>query len=283
MTEQMSGQVAIVTGANSGIGREVALGLAHQGAAVVLACRNPERAQTALQHIRAQSGNEGVETMCVDLSLQRSIRAFVEQFRAKHDRLDVLVNNAAIWPQERQLTEEGIEVTWATNVLGYFVLTDGLRELLESSAPSRVINVASRFARDLDLDDVQFNRRAFNTVAAYAQSKQAVRMFTWALAKRLEGTGGTANAVHPGVTRTGLLHQQRGVVGAIMSGGLKLLGHPPSHGADTILWLATDPACADYHGKFWMNRREIRCRFRDPAQAEALWSRCSAMSAEARS
>jgi NAD(P)-dependent dehydrogenase (short-subunit alcohol dehydrogenase family) len=274
---ELSGRTCIVTGANGGIGREVARGLAHKGAKVVLACRNLERGRTALEHLRADTGSDQLRLMQVDMSEQNSIREFAQQFLTEYEGLDVLVNNAGIWPRLRELTGDGIELTWDTNVLGYFLLTKLLLARLEQNAPARIINVASRFAGDLDLGDVQFDRRAFAAVTAYTQSKQANRMLTWALAKRLEGTGVTANAVHPGLVNSSLLDQQRGVLGAFMSAGAKVMGRQPSKGADSIIWLASDPIGAEVNGKFWMNRREIPCKFRDLDQAEALWRKCYTM------
>ncbi len=145
--------------------------------------------------------------MMIDTSSQESIREFAQEFRDQYDRLDVLVNNAAVnrgkLPKIKSV--DGIELTFATNVLGYFLLTQELLDLIKRSAPARIINVASSFASDLDLDDLQFERRPFESFKAYAQSKACDRMLTWALARRLEGTGVTANAMTPGlITETEL-------------------------------------------------------------------------------
>src|SRR5881397_549807 len=183
-------RTCLVTGANSGIGRE-----------------------TARRDVAATTGNPAVELMIVDLSRQASIRDFARAFLDSHPELHVLVNNAGIWANRRRESPEGIEQTWATNVLGYFLLTELLLDRLRESAPARIVNVASQLARDLDLEDVEFRRRSYSGVSAYAQSKQADRMLTWALARRLEGTGVSANAMHPGGVNTPLFSKGGGLLG----------------------------------------------------------------------
>ncbi|HET8645155.1 MAG TPA: SDR family NAD(P)-dependent oxidoreductase, partial [Vicinamibacteria bacterium] len=192
MTGGMAGKTCLVTGANSGIGLETARALARQGARVVMGCRDAARGEAARLEV-AESAVAPVELAVFDQSSPGQVRAFAESFVRGVGRLDVLVNNAGTWLARREETPEGRERTWATNMLGYFVLTEALRPLLVRSAPARIVNVASDLARDLDLTDVEFRRRPYDGVTAYAQSKQANRMWTWALARRLEGTGVTAN------------------------------------------------------------------------------------------
>jgi NAD(P)-dependent dehydrogenase (short-subunit alcohol dehydrogenase family) len=214
-----------------------------------------------------------------DQSSQAQVRAFGERFAREHDRLDVLVNNAGTWLSRREETDEGIERTWATNMLGYFLLTEALRPLLARSAPARIVNVASELAHDLDLSDVEFRRRPYEGVAAYAQSKQANRMWTWALARRLEGTGVTANAMHPGGVNTPLFGKGgswKGLAGAVYG---RMVGKSPEEGADTIVHLATSPEVDGLSGRFWVDRTERSCRFRGEAGEEALWALCENMTA----
>ncbi|HEX9898390.1 MAG TPA: SDR family oxidoreductase [Candidatus Methylomirabilis sp.] len=282
MENTLTGRVAIVTGATSGIGKEIARKLAGLGATVVLACRSEERGCAAMDEIVRATGNLHVQVMPADLSSQSSIRRFVRQFLATYPEIHVLVNNAAVYLPERRLSPDGIETTWATNVLGYHLLSRLLLERLKASAPARIVNVASTFADGLDLTDPEFHRRPYDGVAAYRQSKQANRMLTWALAERLVGTGVTANAVHPGGVATGIYRELRGIKGALVRGWVRLIKTGPREGADTPTWLATSPDVANVSGKFWASRRELPCIFRDPSAIERLWELCDRMVAETR-
>jgi NAD(P)-dependent dehydrogenase (short-subunit alcohol dehydrogenase family) len=277
VTTDLHGLTCLVTGANSGIGKEVARGVARMGARVVMACRDAGRGEEARGEIAASTGNRDVELTVVDLSRQASIREFARTFGARHGRLDVLVNNAGIWSNRREESADGIELTWATNVLGYFLVTDLLLGLLKAAPRARIVNVASLLARDLDLSDVEFRRRPYSGVTAYAQSKQANRMFTWALARRLEGTRVTANAMHPGGVNTALFAKGGGLLSYAGSAYAKLFGKAPADGADTVLWLAASPDVDGTTGRFWIDRQEARCRYRDPDTEERLWDLCSSM------
>lgn len=263
-----------MTGANSGIGKEVARELARLGASVVMACRSAERGQAARHEISSATGNPRVELMVVDLSSQRSTRDFARAFLERHPQLHVLVNNAGIWSQRRRDSADGVELTWATNVLGYFLLTGLLHDTLVRSQPSRVVNVASELARGLDLSDVEFRRRRYSGVTAYSQSKQADRMLTWALARRLEGTKVTANAVHPGGANTRLFAKAGGFAGLVSAAWASRFAKTPAEGADTVTWLAASPDVEGLSGRFWAQRTERRCRFRDTEAEEALWRLC---------
>lgn len=270
-------QTCLVTGANSGIGKETARGLARQGHRVVLACRDMARGEAARREIVDTTGNPAVELMIVDLARQGSIRDFARAFLDAHRELHVLVNNAGIWATRRRESPDGIEQTWAINVLGYFLLTELLQDRLRQSAPTRIVNVASQLARDLDLEDVEFLRRSYSGVSAYAQSKQANRMLTWALARRLEGTGVTANAMHPGGVNTPLFAKGGGLLGMAASVFSKVTGKTPEEGADTVVWLASSPEVEGQSGGYWIDRRPATCRFRDPAAEERLWALCASM------
>jgi len=270
-------QTCLVTGANSGIGKETARGLARQGHRVVLACRDRARGEAARREIVDTTGNAAVELMIVDLARQASIREFARAFLDAHPELHVLVNNAGVWATRRREGPDGIEQTWAINVLGYFLLTELLQDRLRQSAPARIVNVASQLARDLDLEDVEFRRRSYSGVKAYAQSKQANRMLTWALARRLEGTGVTANAMHPGGVDTPLFAKGGGLLGMAASVFSKVTGKTPEEGADTVVWLASSPEVEGRSGGYWIDRRPATCRFHDRDAEERLWALCASM------
>lgn len=273
----LEGRICLVTGANSGIGKATALGLARLGAHVVMACRDAGRGETARAEIAAESGNARIELMLADLASQNAIRELARAFRERHERLHVLVNNAGIWSERRRVGPDGIELVWATNVLGYTLLTSSLLDLLKASAPARIVNVASQLARDLELDDPEFRRRRYSGVTAYAQSKQANRMWTWALARRLEGSGVTANAMHPGGVSTALFGKGGGPLSLVAGVWARLFAKSPERGADSVIWLASSPQVEGRNGAFWIDRREVRCRFRNPEQEERLFRLCAEM------
>jgi NAD(P)-dependent dehydrogenase (short-subunit alcohol dehydrogenase family) len=263
--------IHLVTGANTGIGLEIARGLAGSGAHVVLACRDARKGDAARASIDATVREASTELLVVDLASQASIRRAAAAFSKAHAALDVLVNNAAVISDSRQVTDEGIELVFATNVLGYHLLTALMRPLLEqaTSGRGRVVNVASAMAYGLDVSDVEWKRRSYDVSAAYAQSKQANRMLTWALARRLAKAGSrvTANAMHPGPVDTPLLH-------ALLPG---MKGRTTAKGAETAVWLATSADVEGTTGRFWGDLREMPCSFRDEAREDALWSLCDRM------
>jgi NAD(P)-dependent dehydrogenase (short-subunit alcohol dehydrogenase family) len=274
----LAGKTCLVTGASAGIGLATARELARLGAHVVMAVRDPEKGGKACRAVTDATGRE-VGMAVVDLARQASIRAFARDFAARHPKLDVLVNNAGIWAERRQVSPDGIELTWATNVLNYFLVTELLLPLLKAAGRARVVNVVSQLAGDLDLSDVRFERRPYSGRRAYAQSKQADRMLTWALARRLEGTGVTANAAHPGFVATEIFAKGGGLVSLGASFYAKLRGRRPEEGADTVVWLAASADVEGRNGLFWIDRQERRCRFRDAPAEEALWALCRDMTA----
>jgi NAD(P)-dependent dehydrogenase (short-subunit alcohol dehydrogenase family) len=239
-----------------------------------MVCRDAGRGEAARAEIAAETGNDALELALVDLASQRAIREFADGFTKRHPAVHVLVNNAGIWSERRRPSPDGIELVWATNQLGYFLLTSLLLDALKRGAPARVVNVASQLARDLDLDDVEFERRRYSGISAYAQSKQANRLWTWALARRLAGSGVTANAMHPGGVNTPLFGKGGGLQSLLASLYMRFAGRTPQEGADTVVWLAASPAVEGKTGAFWYERREIPCRFRDQATEERLWELC---------
>ena len=254
--------LAVVTGATGAIGRAIALEIAQQpGYRVVLLCRDPHKADKAVSEIIERSGNRRVSFEVVDVSSKESINAVAQRMR---DPVHVLVNNAAITPRQRQETSGGIELQFATNVLGYFWLTRALAEQLRAGSPARVVNVASYWAGDLDLDDLEFKSRPYNNDTAYRQSKQANRMLTVAFARRLGEHGVTVNACHPGDVNSNL------------SNNLGFGGHEsPYDGARTPAWLAIDAIGQRESGKYFEHMQMRRCQFgEDSEKVEALYQAC---------
>jgi NAD(P)-dependent dehydrogenase (short-subunit alcohol dehydrogenase family) len=255
MQISMSGKICIVTGANSGIGKETALGLAKLGATVVMVCRDRHRSEVAQREIKKGSGNNRVELMLCDLASQNSIREFAAEFKKRYGRLDVLVNNAGVFLRERSLTEDGIESTFAINHLGYFLLTNLLLDLLKKSAPSRIVNVASTAHRYAKLDiGAWATGRDYSSFGAYANSKLANVLFTYELARRLAGTGVTANCLHPGAVGTNLFRGLPGFVQAL----IKLVTIGPRRGAATPIYLACSREVEGVTGKYFVRRRPVK-------------------------
>jgi NAD(P)-dependent dehydrogenase (short-subunit alcohol dehydrogenase family) len=271
----MSGRICIVTGANSGIGKETALGLAQIGARVVMVCRNAEKGKAALEEIRRESGSSQVDLLMADMSSQASIRALAEQIQQKYPRLDVLVNNAGGAALARTLSADGIEMTLAANHLGAALLTLLLLDLLKASAQSRIVNVSSCEAQQpsrLDMDDLQFERRKYSGVAAYRQSKLLMNAFTFELARRLAGTGVTANCLHPGAVATNIWSSAAlPRIFKLLIALVKPFMLNSKRGAAVSLYLAASPEVAQVSGEYF-----VKCK---PAKSNPL-SRDSKLMAE---
>lgn len=268
----------LVTGPTAGIGRQIALELARLGADLVLGCRDAARGAHTADEIRSATGARSIEVTTIDTSSQRSIRHCAARLRRELPRLDVLVNNAGVAQGERKLSVDGIELTFATNVLGYFLLTNELLPLLRSSAPARIVNVSSAFAGELDLGDLQFERRRYDGLRAYAQSKACNRLLSWALARRIAGSGVTVTAYAPGfVAGTELSRDLLPDVKAVYA---RRTGRTTEEGADTAVWLASSADVEGKSGSFYMDRREIPCDLRDEATEEALWAECERLTRE---
>lgn len=268
----MRGKICIVTGSNTGIGKETARGLAERGAVVILACRDLDKADAARADIVDTTGNADVYVMELDLASSASIHAFVAAFRARFDRLDVLVNNAGVTTRKRTLTKDGFELTFGVNHLGTALLTLELQDLLEKSAPSRVVVLSSNlhYRGAMDWDDLEQERRTFSGLRAYNDSKLANVLFTKALARRLAGTGVTVNAVHPGVVATELARDYPKVLIALWQ--LFLLS--PERGAECSLHVATAPELANVTGEYFekSNIKRASGAARGEAAQERLWA-----------
>lgn len=274
MSWNINGKVCLVTGATSGIGEVTVRSLARQGARVVLAGRNRERTEALVRRIRAESGAEA-DFLVADLSSQDQVRRLAEEFRSRYDRLDVLINNAGLLNYRRAETADGLEMTFAVNHIGYFLLTDLLLDLLKASAPSRVINISSNAHRRgrMNWDDLQFRRR-YSLWGAYAQSKLANLLFTFELARRLDGTGVTVNAVHPGYVKTGFAMNTEVPAFRAIKGAIDLFfAITPEEGADTMIYMATSPEVEGVTGKYYVRRRQVRptAAALDPQAALRLW------------
>jgi NAD(P)-dependent dehydrogenase (short-subunit alcohol dehydrogenase family) len=272
----IKGKNVIITGPTSGFGKEIALQLAALDAEIVLACRDLQRGEQTANEIARQTGKKNCQVMHIDTSDQKSIHEFAKEYRKRFSRLDVLINNAGINRAQRQMSVDGIELTFATNVLGYYILSQDLLDLLRASSPSRIVNVASTFASDLDLGDLQFEHRAYEGRKAYAQSKACNRMLTWALARRIKGSGVTANAMAPGlVIKTGLYRDTALPIRLILRCIGLFKGRSIAQGADTAIWLASSPEVEGINGKFFDQRQEIQCQFRnEEEEEEKLWNIC---------
>ena len=270
-------KAALVTGASSGIGLEIARELQARGYETILGVRSVARGQAAAREIALSTGAAAPEVMEVDFASGTSIRVFAAELARRHASLDVLVNNAGTWSMSHREATDGVELVWATNQLGYFLTTELLKPLLLRAPRARVVNVASDLARDLDLTDVSFKRRRYTGLASYAQSKQANRMWTRALARRFLGTNVTANSLHPGGVATGLFGKGGGLLATLVGGVAAVLGKTPKEGADTALWLATSADVEGRTGLFYVDRKERRCRFTNEAEEEKLFSLCAGM------
>lgn len=264
----------LITGATSGIGLEAARQMAAQGASLLLAARDLRKGEAVAAEIARTTGRDAPVVVAFDASSPASIRACAGAVRDRLTSLDVLVNNAGIQFSARTQTPEGIEAVFATNVLGYHHLTRELLPLLEAAGRARIVTVASTYAGQLDFDDLEFKRRPYTSVAAYQQSKQANRLWTWALARRLQGTNVTANAMSPGLVDTGLYRDMSGARRLFLSVLAKLFGRSAAKGADTITWLALSPEVEGRSNAFWTDRAEKPCQFRGEKDEERMWAIC---------
>ncbi len=271
----MSGKTCVVTGANSGIGKETALGLAQMGAHVVMVCRNADKGKAALEDIRRESGSSQCDLLFADMSSQASVRELARQIHEKYPRLDVLINNAGAVMPNRALSADGIEMTVAANHLGPALLTALLLDLLKSSAPSRIVNVSSEVhARaQMDMNDLQFEREKYSWGRAYAQSKLLMNAYTFELARRLEATGVAANCLHPGVVATNLGGPDLPLGWKIMFRLLRPLFLTAKQGAQTTFYAASAPELAEVSGKYFVKSRiaDSSKQSRDPKVMAEVW------------
>lgn len=251
-------RVALVTGATNGIGKEVARGLLRHGLAVGIVARDRRKGERVAGELGSERDGGRPGLYVADLSLQADLRRLAAEVSERQPGLSVLVNNAGALFGERATTVDGIERTLALNHMGYFLLTQLLLPVLERNAPARIVNVASAVHRSatIDFDDLM-SERGYGAMRAYAQSKLANVLFTYELARRLEGRGVTANCLHPGVVASGFGRGGGTAFNAMYSFGKPFM-RSPERGADTAVWLATDPGLAATSGKYFIDRREAR-------------------------
>jgi NAD(P)-dependent dehydrogenase (short-subunit alcohol dehydrogenase family) len=275
---EMKGKIVLMTGATSGIGRETAIGLAGMGANVIMLVRNEEKGAAMVREIQERTGNS--ESLCIncDLTSLESVRRAAYGFESEHQRLDVLIDNAGLVLGKRRVTVDGYEQTFQVNHLSHFLLTNLLLDVLKRSAPSRVVVVGSEAHRraHLDLDDLMLEK-GYSTFRAYGRSKLANLLFCFELARRLEGSGVTANCLHPGVVRT---HFGRGLGGV---SGLYPVLYPfmksPRRGAITSIYLASSPEVANISGRYFSGKKVKRSskESMDKDLARRLWKKSATL------
>jgi NAD(P)-dependent dehydrogenase (short-subunit alcohol dehydrogenase family) len=267
----------LITGASSGLGYEAALKLARLGANVVMVARDARRGENALAAVKAVAGPASVSLLLCDMASLTAVRALAKGIAAHRDRLDVLVNNAGSVKMARETTPEGLEWTFAANYLGHFLLTNLVRDLLRRSAPARIVNVSSVGHRQgtIDFDNLQFEHGGYRMMSAYGRSKLAQILFTRELARRLQGSGVTVNALHPGAVATGIWTKEAlpWYARTPIALAKRLFMITPSDGADRILYLATSPEVEGATGGYYEKDRLVQPSqaARDEPLAVRLW------------
>lgn len=244
-------KICLITGATSGIGRQTALELADKGARVMITYRNEKKAADTGKYIRLKTG-KAIETFYCDLSSFRSIRSFVNEFASKYKTPDVLINNAGIWEPKRNLSSDGIELSFAVNHLAPFLLTNLLLENMPDTIPSRIINVTSAAYKnyEIDFDDIEL-KHDFNGFKAYSLTKLANILFTLHLAEKLRPFGSTVNCVHPGLVATNIFNN----AGVVLAGVAKMFMLSVAKGAETSVYLATSNEVSHITGKYFTKKQ----------------------------
>ena len=239
-------KIVLITGSTDGIGKQTAIDLANLGAQVIIHGRNETKSLQATEEVKLKSENINIEYVVGDLSSFDHIRSLSQDIHNRFQRIDVLINNAGVFKNEKELSEDGLEMTYTINHLAYFLLTGLLLDLIKNSDYARIINVASQaHASQLDFDNLQ-GEKYYDGYDAYSRSKLCNIMFTYTLSQKLEGTGITANVLHPGVISTKLLHE-----------GFGMGGSPLTQGSKTSVYLATSDEVGGISGKYFSNQREI--------------------------
>jgi retinol dehydrogenase-12 len=270
----LKGKEIVITGATDGIGKVTARELAKMGASVTIVARNAAKGERVVREIKSAAGHGRVTFVQGDLASQKSVRGAAEAVKARLKRIDVLVNNAGAFFQKRVLTDDGIESTFALNHLGYFLMTALLLDLVKSSAPARIVNVASaaHFGAKLDLGDLQ-NGEPYSGWEAYKQSKLANIYFTYELARRLDGSKVTANCLHPGFVASRFGDNNTGIARAAFGFAKSLFALSETDGAKTSIYLASSPEVAGVSGKYFDKCAAVRSSpvSYDEATARELW------------
>jgi NAD(P)-dependent dehydrogenase (short-subunit alcohol dehydrogenase family) len=264
----MRGKVCLVTGSSSGLGQATASRLAQLHTTVILGCRDKQRGEAAQALIRAANATATVDLLLMDLSVQQSIHTAVAEFEKRYDRLDVLINNAAVFLQRRMLTADGLETMFATNHLGPYLLTNLLLERLKSSPSSRILMITAPSTTRVDFDDLQ-GEKQFNAFHAFGASKACNLLFTYQLAQRLANTSVTVNAIHPGLVRSRLMREAPAPIRWVTS----LLSSKPEQAAETVVYYASSPQVQGMTGLFFKGKQAIDSSpyTKDPAVQQHLW------------
>ena len=270
----MQGKVCVVTGSNSGLGKEAALEIAKKGAKIVMVCRSEEKGLAAKLEIIEKSGNQNVDLIIGDFSSQMDIRRIADLIKSNYPVIDVLVNNAGAINDKRSVTVDGLESTFATNHLGYFLFTNLLLDNLKAAPKARIVSVASEAERfcKLDFNDLQ-SENDYTSWKAYSLSKLANILFTFELAKRLKGTNITVNCMHPGVVNTGFGKDITGIW-RLFSPIMGIFFRNPEKGAETIVWLATSQDVEAVNGQYFKDKKPIKAQavaYSEEAQSR-LWN-----------
>jgi len=249
----MQGKVCMVSGATSGIGKATALGLAQMGATVVMVSRDRARGEAAQSEIKTKSGNNAVDLLIADLSSQQSVRQLAENFKRNYTQLHVLINNAGVFMLTRRETVDGLEMTFAVDYLAPFLLTNLLLDVLKASAPARIVNVSSESheAGYIKMDDLQA-KKGYRPMRVYSQAKLALVLFTYELARRLQGTGVTANCLHPGLVATNIAQRDLWPIARTAAKLVLFFGISPEEGAKTSIYLASSPDVEGVTGKYFV-------------------------------
>ena len=275
----MKGKTVVITGGTSGIGEIAAERLAQMGARIVLIARDKSRGEATLARLHERAPGLGHAVHYADLARIPEMKRVAAEIAHKEPRIDVLINNAGAMFSSRRLTEDGLEYTFALNHMAYFVVTEGLRERLLASAPARIVSTASAAHQGarLDFDDLQL-AKSFSAMKAYGRSKLCNILFTRELARRLHGTGVTANCLHPGFVATRFGDQSGGVISRFV-GLAKLFAIPPEKGAETIIYLASSPKIAATTGRYFYKCGPITPSYaaRGDGATLLLWERSAAL------
>jgi NAD(P)-dependent dehydrogenase (short-subunit alcohol dehydrogenase family) len=286
MTQDLVGKVLLITGATDGIGKAAAMDFARRGATLTIVGRNREKSAHVLAELKEPSGNQNLDLLICDLSRMADVKRAAEEFKAKHDRIDVLVNNAGATFKPLVKSADGFELTFALNHLAYFQLTTALLDLIRKTPVARVVSTSSAMhARGaLDLRKTPTSLEGSGT-RAYATSKLANILFTKELQRRLSGTTATANCFHPGVVRSrfGAFGSDMGVLLNVVYALVKPFSKTPEQGADSLIWLATSPEAASLEGQYVSDRRPVTPskQAMDPKLAADLWTLSEKLCAEA--
>ncbi len=271
----MQGKTVVITGATSGIGEVAATDLAAKGARIVFVARDRSRGEATLAKLNAKAPGLSHKVHYADLSLLAEQKRVAAEIAAAEPRIDVLINNAGAAFSQRQVTADGFELTFALNHLSYFVITAGLRERLLGSTPARIVSTSSDAHRGMkiDLDDLQ-TEKSYTSIKAYGRSKLENILFTRELARRLRGTGVTANCLHPGVVATRFGHSSGGAIQPLLK-AVQIFAISPEKGAETIVYLASSPDVANVSGEYFYKNKVAKtsATASDAALAAALWNK----------